>query len=96
MKQSLIDAYSKIQQPDESYQKFIEDLKAENPAPSHEIPFAGCVEEVPETAIASLKKSKQTLPVTFVKDPSYVHEEYQLENTESGATITGIAAAVWR
>lgn len=88
MKQSLIDAYSKIQQPDESYQKFIEDLKAENPAPSHEIPFAGCVEEVPETAIASLKKSKHTLPVTFVKDPSYAHEEYQLENTESGATIT--------
>lgn len=88
MKQSLIDAYSKIPQPDESYLRFIDDLKAENPAPSHEIPFAGCIEDAPETAIASLKKSKQTLPVTFVKDQSYVHEEYQLENTEKGATIT--------
>lgn len=88
MKQCLIEAYSKIPQPDESYQKFIEDLKAENPAPSHEISFSGCVDEVPETALASLKKSKQTLPVTFVKDPSCIHEEYQLENTENGATIT--------
>ena len=96
MKQSLIDAYSQIPQPDDSYRKFIDDLKAENPAPSHEIPFAGCVEEVPETAIASLKKSKQTLPVTFVKDSSYEHEEYQLENTENGATITAGDACGFR
>lgn len=96
MDMKIIEEFARIPQPGEDYKTFIEDLKAENPAPSHEIEFLGAWEKAPETAIASLKKSGQVLPVEFVVDGSFVHEEYKLENTAEKSIITAGGEAGFR
>ena len=43
----LIEEFSRIPQVGEEYKTFIEDLKAENPAASHEITLLGAWEKAP-------------------------------------------------
>ena len=92
----LIEEFSRIPQVGEEYKTFIEDLKAENPAASHEITLLGAWEKAPETALVSLRKSSQTLPVEFIVDETFVHEEYQVENTPEKSIITAGGEAGFR
>ncbi|MBR2374200.1 MAG: hypothetical protein IKA87_08235 [Lentisphaeria bacterium] len=103
MKQSLLNEFAAIPQPEKGQQQFIDALKAEKREYFSEkekcCGVSVCIEGaelIPETALVSLRRvfkakgiseAADGVKIIFRSEPSWEHEEFEVNTSENGAEI---------